>query len=320
LSCKNYVNYEQKECIDTIPDGYYLKDKDLGIIDKCHELCKTCEEGPKTTMDHVYMNCKTCLYKNKSFKPKYEGDCPSGVDPDEPVDGKCPINKPILKDETCQLIYCTKEEFDNKICQIYNPLVKIQWLNEFHIFSEFNSSEIAVANDIITNNHIILLAQNTDKEKGYKEKYLYGFHSNGAGLFYNKNKDIYDSFKKFDFLDNVKLIDKIGYIEMDYDGYLLTTPIDNYLYILDYEDDKIIKTQIDTPAYSTDKIIVMEIEDESIDPDYISTYIYCKEGTNLNECYLMMKDFEADEEELDERVSTKKLPTGITFPSASTGL
>ena len=307
LNCEKYVNYEQNECIDEIPEGYYLEDKDLGTLGKCYFLCKTCSAGPYTKNNHLHMNCDTCLFENKSFRPIFQGDCPesSEDDPDAPVGGKCPLDKPILKNGKCQIIYCTDDEYQKEICKILNPIAKIQWLDNPHYFSEVNNSEISVAQDFVSFDKIFLMSQNTNKANGYKEKYLYGFHNNGAGLFYNKNKDIYDSFKKFDFLDNVKLIDKIGYIEMDYDGYLLTTPIDNYLYILDYEDDKIIKTQIDTPAYSTDKIIVMEIEDESIDPDYISTYIYCKEGTNLKECYLMMKDFEADEEELDERVSTR---------------
>ena len=41
--------------------------------------------------------CPNDLYKDDSFKPIYDGDCPESpeVDPDAPVDGKCPINKPI---------------------------------------------------------------------------------------------------------------------------------------------------------------------------------------------------------------------------------
>ena len=308
LKCEKYVNFEQNECIDEIPEGYYLEDKELGTLGKCHFLCKTCIEGPFTKNNNLHMNCQVCLYKNSNFKPIYDGDCPDSpdvIDPDAPVDGKCPINKPILKNGKCGLFYCTNENYEKQICTIYNPIVKTQWLNKFHIFSENSNSEVSVANDIISNNKIIFMSQNINKENGYKEKYFYGFHKNGNGLFFDKNKNDFISFKKIDFPENIKLIDKIGYIEMDYDGYLLTTPIENNLYIIDYEDNKIIKKGIDTPAYSTDKIILMEEEDESKDPDYTTSYIYCKDLTNLKECYLMFKNFEADEEELTENSSSK---------------
>ena len=310
LNCPKYVNFEQNECINEIPDGYFLEDKDLGSLGKCHYLCKTCYSGPYIdNYNHNHMNCKSCLYSNKKFNPMFEGDCPDSPeieDSETPVDGKCPIDKPILKDGKCQLIYCTYLEFKNEICKILNPIVQKQWLNNFHIFSELNTSSISLANDIIENKKIILFAQNL--QNGYKEKYLYGFYNNGTGIFYNKNKNTFDSFKKMDFPENKKLIDDISYIEMDYEGYLLSTPIENNLYLLDYIDDKISKKEIDAKHYSTfNKIILMEKEDESRIPDYLTCYIYCKDKTKLDDdCYLMMKDYEAEEEELTEKVSMKE--------------
>ena len=35
LNCEKYYNYDMTECIDYIPSGYYLKDNELRIIDKC---------------------------------------------------------------------------------------------------------------------------------------------------------------------------------------------------------------------------------------------------------------------------------------------
>ena len=75
LKCPKYVNYLQTECLDTIPDGYYLSDEIYGIIEKCHSLCKTCETGPKTINGVFHMNCKTCLYQSNS-KALIEGNCP----------------------------------------------------------------------------------------------------------------------------------------------------------------------------------------------------------------------------------------------------
>ena len=44
LKCPHYINYEQIECIDSIPDGYYLEIESLGILDKC-EFTTTLARG-----------------------------------------------------------------------------------------------------------------------------------------------------------------------------------------------------------------------------------------------------------------------------------
>ena len=308
LKCKKYVNFEQNECLDEIPDGYFLEDKNLGTIGECHKLCKTCNEGPIIIYGNLHMNCQICLYENSNYKPIFTGDCPNTEeiidDSDSPIDGECPIDKPILKNGKC-VVYCLNEEFSNKTCKINNPIIEVQWLNKFHIFSELNNSFISLANDIISNSKIIFFSQNINKNNDYKEKYIYGFYKNGTGIFYDKTKNIFESLRKIDFPENKRLVDKIGYLEMDYIGYILTTPIVNNLYLIDYEDNKTFKHEIDIPAYSTDKLILMEEESESIDPDYTISYIYCKNTIFLNECYLMMKNFEADLEILDENSSMK---------------
>ena len=75
LKCPKYVNYIQTECIDIIPDGYYLSDEIYGTIEKCHKLCKTCKSGPKENNKDIYMNCESCLYENNS-EILIEGNCP----------------------------------------------------------------------------------------------------------------------------------------------------------------------------------------------------------------------------------------------------
>ena len=307
MKCPKYINFEQNECIETIPDGYYLDNKALGTIRECYYLCETCKGGLYIINSIFYMNCLTCLYTNSKYKKTNEGDCPNSpesVVPDDP-EGDCPIDKPILKDGECQLIYCTAEEFLNNMCKINNPIIKTQWLNKFNIFSESNTNSVSIANDIISNEKIIFMAQNIDKSNEYLDKYFCGFFNNGTGLFYNRKNNNFDSCIKLEFPEKNKLIDKIGYIEMDYNGYILTSPLDKFIYLIDYEDKKITKKEIDTPAYSADKIFLMQEEDESTDPDYTISYIYCKDSTILNECYLMMKNFEADLEMLEENASMK---------------
>ena len=61
LNCTKYANYEQNDCIETIPDGYYLADEELGILRKCYYLCKTCTQGSYIKNNQLYMNCKSCL-------------------------------------------------------------------------------------------------------------------------------------------------------------------------------------------------------------------------------------------------------------------
>ena len=56
--CPNKTFYynEDKFCYDKIPDGFYCNDTVANTLDKCHENCKTCNEGPK-----IYNNnCLTC--------------------------------------------------------------------------------------------------------------------------------------------------------------------------------------------------------------------------------------------------------------------
>ena len=65
LICEHYYNYDQKDCIDEIPEGYFLNDTELKTIDMCHPDCKTCdkkESGNNT-------NCRSC------FEDKYLLSC-----------------------------------------------------------------------------------------------------------------------------------------------------------------------------------------------------------------------------------------------------
>ena len=79
LKCPKYINYNQTECIDTIPDGYYLENKELGTLGLCHHLCKKCD-GPPT---YYGMHCTECIYEDKDFYPPYDTDCPDGIDDEE---------------------------------------------------------------------------------------------------------------------------------------------------------------------------------------------------------------------------------------------
>ena len=42
LQCDHFYNYDQTECIDELEDGYYIRDNDNKIIDKCQIKCNKC--------------------------------------------------------------------------------------------------------------------------------------------------------------------------------------------------------------------------------------------------------------------------------------
>ena len=56
LICKYYHNSDKSKCFNEIVEGYYLKDEENKIIDKCHEDCKTCSQ--KETSENS--NCNSC--------------------------------------------------------------------------------------------------------------------------------------------------------------------------------------------------------------------------------------------------------------------
>ena len=56
LNCDNYYNYEKTDCLDSIPDGFYCNNTLEKTIDKCHENCQTCIQGPINSNN----NCIKC--------------------------------------------------------------------------------------------------------------------------------------------------------------------------------------------------------------------------------------------------------------------
>ena len=42
LNCSKYYNYNGTECIDEIPEGYYLYNETLKTVNKCDDKCQNC--------------------------------------------------------------------------------------------------------------------------------------------------------------------------------------------------------------------------------------------------------------------------------------
>ena len=47
LICEKYYNYEHTECLNEIPEGFYLNDTILKTIDKCDNKCSNCSYESK---------------------------------------------------------------------------------------------------------------------------------------------------------------------------------------------------------------------------------------------------------------------------------
>ena len=71
LNCKEqnkYVNFLQTDCIDEIPEGYFLLNNNTNQIEQCYPSCKTCNEKGILSED---MKCNSC-FENYNL---YNGNC-----------------------------------------------------------------------------------------------------------------------------------------------------------------------------------------------------------------------------------------------------
>ena len=60
--CEKYYNYNNTECIDEIPEGYYLNNSNLKTIDKCDIKCGNC------SLESVNYNlCISCNINNNYY-------------------------------------------------------------------------------------------------------------------------------------------------------------------------------------------------------------------------------------------------------------
>ena len=100
LDCKyknKYVNYEQNECIDYVPNKYYINDTVYNTIDKCHKNCLTCNEGSSNDED---MKCLTCDNANGYYLLENTTNCEKYPYPGYYLDDK-KLKKCHISCKTC---------------------------------------------------------------------------------------------------------------------------------------------------------------------------------------------------------------------------
>ena len=285
LNCSKYINYEQTECIETIPDGYYLENEDLGILGKCHELCKTCDGPPM-----IYgMQCIECKYEEKGFSPTYETDCPDGIEEEEEETpyipgGQCPRNKPILvRNEFCSMVYCKENEFKDGTCEIKNKIIETQWINKVERFGEGEIGNICL--DFGDNGELFLFGQEKD-ENDQRWLHIYGIDKYQMPILYNDEgkKDFFKKIKiPFDIvIENIKLVKNF---ESD-NLFLITTQINNSMYVIDYINNKTNIHKFNQNSLSwkmSDIILIKKLSDI-----YLTNFITCKSENN---CHGFLREF-----------------------------
>ena len=130
----------------------------------------------------------------------------------------CQKDFPIITSNltTCQMLYCTDEEFKNKNCLINNPITKIQWLNKKLILQNQVTSTV---NTIINKNNELIL--------------IFSIPDNDQRLLYIMNTETDEPFERY----SKKIIEYKGTAYKSYStlGKFL---IDNDEYIIDCSESE----------------------------------------------------------------------------------
>jgi len=110
----------------------------------------------------------------------------------------CGKDIPILKQGQCQSVYCTQEEFNNKVCTIDNEIIKTQWLNNF---IDFKECKYRFTNMVINNEGDLILETSPEETSG--ERLFLRLKKNGE-FFFKDNDDKEIVSKKIVVLDEDK--------------------------------------------------------------------------------------------------------------------
>ena len=258
LNCPKYVNYNFTSCIEEIPEGYYLQNEELGLLGKCHELCKTCDDGPELWG----YNCIECKYKSEIFKPRYDGDCPTEyfdeMEEEEPMmpGGECRRDEPILiRNDFCSMVYCSPKEYEDKICVLSNSIIKAQWMNNIQRFGDGNIIFISVSYGI--DGELYLFGQKRDVSNNNLENYIYGVDINGLPIFFNNDEYYY--FKNVKFPKGIYL-EGVRYVKNFENNktFLLSTQIENEMYGIELKNETTEIFKFEKSSYSSDNIFIFK--------------------------------------------------------------
>ena len=129
LYCENYYNYYQTDCINEIPEGFYLNDSNQRTIDKCHSDCRECYG--KATNNNT--NCKSCFSDKMLLLGNCVSNCPNGF-----VKDKFDSSKKICTCPNLKCLECSLESNSLNLCiscnQNYYPIFVFYNIYPYNIF------------------------------------------------------------------------------------------------------------------------------------------------------------------------------------------
>ena len=105
----------------------------------------------------------------------------------------CDRENPILKNYTCNSMFCSKDEFLSNECKIDNEIIKTQWLNNF---MNLEISYLRYVNFASYSNGDMILQSGAFPST--QDRYFIGFKNNGRAFFINnetKKSNYYYGFK-----------------------------------------------------------------------------------------------------------------------------
>ena len=93
----------------------------------------------------------------------------------------CPSATPILRSGICSLEFCTEQEYSEKVCEIANPKVETQWINNFITFASVNYRCLSISS--FSSGDMIIATTNAPTSS---IRAFYGLKRNGRPYFRDK--------------------------------------------------------------------------------------------------------------------------------------
>ena len=148
----------------------------------------------------------------------------------------CDREYPIYKEDNCQLIYCDKHEFANKICVINNPIINVQWLTSIIKISDNYFRYI----NIVSNTKGDIIIEISPDNEGSK-RIFYGLTNNGRPFFKNIENNEDTPFYIMDEInfDLKRQESELINIILNNDGnseYLMSVSVGGYVEIYDFDE------------------------------------------------------------------------------------
>ena len=321
LNCKaqnKYVNFAQTECIDNIPDGYFLLNNSTNEIDQCYHECKTCSEKGISSDD---MKCDSC-YKSEGYF-LWNGNCVLKMTCPEFFYYKINNNENnnnetfLFEEKQC---LNSKEECPKSLPYYYTKIKEC--INECPLDLILNEDGCKIANIDIGFEQFISMLYNKYTEgglKNFEENFSFIYNESQNFIFKIKfgELEMNNTNEKIIFENEIKRIDDNGYITLDKKLGFIDDEInlEECLELLDINNISNKDTKL-----SMRKLYIMNINNKNaINSSYIFKFQLIDENNkqklNLSICPSINKTFivnlnnliEQKREELNSKITDEKI-------------